>query len=65
MCVGEPALAPGVTLGAIHLASALCLTLDPSVGYSVRMLNMSRPLTDRRGQKKRVCLGTSLTQAYE
>ncbi len=65
VCARKSAFAPGVTPGAIILASALCLTPDLLERYSVRVLNMSRPLTDRWGQKKRVGLRTSLTEIYE
>lgn len=65
MCMCVSAFAPGVTLGAIILSSALFLTPDLLERYSVRVLNMSRPLTDPWGQKKRVSCRTSLTVIYE
>lgn len=51
--------------GQSFFPSALCLTPDLSERYSGRVLNMSRPLTDRWGQKKRVGLRKSLTEIYE
>lgn len=59
------AFTPGVMLGAIILSPALFLTPDLLERYSVRVLNMSRPLTDPWGQKKRVSCRTSLTEIYE
>lgn len=66
MCVrASQTFTPGVTPGTIPLTSALCLTPDLSEWYSVIVLNMSRPLTDRWGQKKRANPRTSLTLIYK